>query len=85
MPLNEFPMVNYQGDLYMGQDGACYEATRYPQQVDALDMLQAGPMHLEVPQSEAEALKLGALTSMIHEPGILTRPTGPGVCVCVCV
>ncbi len=27
-PFNEMPMVNYQGDLYMGIDGARYEVTR---------------------------------------------------------
>ena len=29
-PFNETPMVNYQGDLYMGTDEARYEVTKYP-------------------------------------------------------
>ena len=35
-------MVNYQGDLYMGIDGARYEVTKYPERVDALGVLQTG-------------------------------------------
>ena len=39
-PFIETPMVNYQGDLYMGTDGARYEVTKYPELVDALGVLQ---------------------------------------------
>lgn len=39
-PFQETPMVNYQGDLYMGKDGAWYEVTWYLEQVDALGTLQ---------------------------------------------
>ena len=39
-PFNEYFMVNYQGDLYMGIDVARYEVTRYPEHVDALGVLQ---------------------------------------------
>ena len=48
-------MVNYQGDLYIGQDGARYDVTNYPQQVESLGVLQAGDTHLEVPHFELEA------------------------------
>ena len=40
IPFNETPMVNYQGDLYMGTDGARYVVTKYPDLVDALGVLQ---------------------------------------------
>ena len=33
-------MVNYQGDQYMGTDGARYVVTKYPDLVDALGILQ---------------------------------------------
>ena len=39
-PFNETPMVNYQGDQYMGTDGARYVVTKYPDLVDALGVLQ---------------------------------------------
>ena len=39
-PFHETPMVNYQGDLYMGTDGARYEVTKYPEHVDSLGVLQ---------------------------------------------
>ena len=45
-PFQEFPEVNYQGDLYIGKDGAHYQVTRYPQQIDSHGVLQAGPIEL---------------------------------------
>ena len=39
-PFNETPMVNYQGDQYMGTDEARYVVTKYPDLVDALGVLQ---------------------------------------------
>ena len=39
-PFNETPMVYYQGDQYMGTDGARYVVTKYPDFVDALGVLQ---------------------------------------------
>lgn len=33
-PFNEAPMVYYQGDLYIGQDGARYEITKHAQRID---------------------------------------------------
>ena len=39
-PFHEVPMVNYQGDQYMGTDGERYVVTKYPELVDALGVLQ---------------------------------------------
>ena len=71
-PFNQFPMVNYQGDLYMGKDGSRYQVTKYPQQVDACGVLQAGPMSFEVPNPEAT-------TSGLNKIGTSTNPTGLGL------
>ena len=30
------PWLNYQDDMYMGKDGACYDITKHPKLVDAL-------------------------------------------------
>lgn len=70
-PFSVFPMVNYQGDLYMGQDGARYEVTRYPQQIDTMGVLQAGPM-----PSQEETLNHGTPTSGVDGIGTSTKPHG---------
>ena len=33
-PFELNPMVNYQGDLYIGKDGARYDVTRHPDRID---------------------------------------------------
>lgn len=72
-PFNKFPMVNYQGDLYMGKDGSRYEVTRYPQQVDACGVLKVGPMSSKVSNHEARPT-----SSMLNTAGTSTNPTGLG-------
>lgn len=54
----------------MGQDGACYEFTRYPLQIDALGVLQA---NRPIP-SQAETFNHGASTSMADGIGNATKP-----------
>ena len=43
------PWVNYQADMYMGEDGARYEVTEYPENVDIMGALprseQMDPKH----------------------------------------
>ena len=34
-PFEKYPWVNYQGDMYMGDDGARYEVTESPENIDA--------------------------------------------------
>ena len=38
-PFEQFPRVNYQGDMYVGNDGARYEVTKHPQLIDAIGLL----------------------------------------------
>ena len=38
-PFERSPMVNYQGDMYVGKDGARYEVTEFPHMVDATGFL----------------------------------------------
>ncbi|KAI5063161.1 hypothetical protein GOP47_0021708 [Adiantum capillus-veneris] len=52
-PFNDLPLGNYQGDLYMGKDGARYEVTKYPEKVDALGVLQ--PDKVTAVENEAES------------------------------
>ena len=35
-PFDKKPLVSYQGNLYIGKDGARYEVTRYPYQIDPI-------------------------------------------------
>ena len=63
-PFSKFPRVNYQGDLYMGYDGSRYQVTKYPHQVDAYGVLQAGPLPSKpmsggVPDQEASTSRFG--------------------------
>ena len=60
-PFSELPLVNYQGDLYMGMDGARYEVTKHPNQVDALGVLQTG--QAPIAEQEAESYHEQAGTS----------------------
>ena len=72
-------MVNYQGDLYIEQDGARYDVTNYPQQVDLLGVLQAGATHLEVPHFEPKSQTARASVPMSKQAGTSSKPTGPGM------
>ena len=38
-PFKKSPMVNYQGDMYVGKDGARYKVTELPHMVDATGLL----------------------------------------------
>ena len=52
-PFNEFPMVNYQGDLYIAKDGSRFQVTKYPHQIDTFGVLQARPMPSMIRDHEA--------------------------------
>ena len=70
-PFTETPMVNYQGDLYMGTDGARYEVTKYPELVDALGVLQTH----RVPTMEQTADSLqeqDGRSNYVEDPGTHT-------------
>ena len=68
-PFNETPMVNSQGDQYMGTDGARYEVTKYPDLVDALGVLQTD----KVPTFEQMA------DSLQEQEGRSNRMNDPGM------
>ena len=53
-------MVNRQGDLYMGMDGACYQVTENPTHVDAWGVLQADLLGLGAPTSEQQKPRASA-------------------------
>ena len=40
-PFEKTPWVNYQGDMYIEEDGARYEVTKFPNDVDALGLLHS--------------------------------------------
>ena len=48
-PFMKCPMVNYQGGSYIGQDGAHYEVTNYPFQMNSFGILQANKPPSEEP------------------------------------
>ena len=58
------PWVNYQADMYMGEDGARYEVTEYPEHVDIMGVLlkseQTDPRNDPLPDS--------------NQPGTSTNP-----------
>lgn len=70
-PFNEFPMVNYQGDLYIAEDGSRFQVTKYPHQIDTFRVLQARPMSSTVRDHEAT-------TSGLDKAGTSTNPMGLG-------
>ena len=41
MPFEKLSWVNYQGEMYIKEDGARYEVTKHPHKVDAFGMLHA--------------------------------------------
>ena len=47
-----FPIVNYQGDLYMGKDRARYQVTKYPKKVDVLCVFQVDLINSKAPKFE---------------------------------
>ena len=40
-PFEKMPWVNYQGDMYIREDGARNKVTKHPHKVDAFGMLCA--------------------------------------------
>ena len=64
-------------EIYIQQDEAWHDVMTYPQQVDALGIIQVGPIHLGVSWSKVKVLKLGTLT--INQLGISTKPKGQGM------
>ena len=38
-PFEKLSWVNYQGDMYIGEDGSRYESTLYPKNADVMGML----------------------------------------------
>ena len=58
------PWVNYQADMYMGEDGARYEVTEYPEQVDIMGVL---------PKSEQTDPRNNPLPNP-NQPGTSTNP-----------
>lgn len=72
-------MVNYQGDLYMGQDGARYEATNYPQQVDVFGVIKEEMEPLEEPYYGSKMQMAKASTQFNEQARPSHKPTGSGM------
>ena len=53
-PFYAAPLVNYQGDLYIGSDGARYEVTEYPDRIDPSGVLRATPKNKTTPPPDAD-------------------------------
>ena len=79
-------MVNCQDDLYMGVDGACYQVTKYPTQVDAWGVLQMDLLGLEAPKVELQKSRASAKettreptsNAATHEAGTSHKPMSSG-------
>ena len=52
------PWVNYQGDIYMGQEGVRYVVTKDPDNVDKWGQVVKEPNDEEPPYEESNELKL---------------------------
>ena len=52
------PWVNYQGEMYVGQEGACYQVKKEPDNVDKLGQLVIVQKIEEPPYEETHELKL---------------------------
>ena len=52
------PWVNYQGEMYVGQEGACYQVTEEPDNVDKLGQWVIVQKVEEPPYEETHELKL---------------------------
>ena len=52
------PWVNYQGEMYVGQEGACYQLTAEPNNMDKLGQLVNVQKIEEPPYEETHELKL---------------------------
>ena len=60
------PWVNYQGDMYMGQEGSCYQVTTEPDNVDKLGQLVTIQKIQELPYEETHELKLFTSVKATH-------------------
>lgn len=69
MPFNEFPTVNDQKHIYIGEHNAWYNVTTYTQHESALGILQASPTYLEISWPKVEVLK--------HRISKCAKSTGP--------
>ena len=65
-PFEEKPLVIYQGNLYIGKDGARYEVTRYPYQIDPYGVIQTEPNTTRRLSPSANASKENATTSPLN-------------------
>ena len=58
MALDPSPWVNYQGEMYVGQEGSCYQVMEEPNNVDKLGQLVTFQKVEELPYEETHELKL---------------------------
>ena len=58
MAFNPAPWVNYQGDIYMGQEGVRYIVTRDPNNVDKWTQIVKEPKEEEPTYEESNEVKL---------------------------
>ena len=58
MTFDPSPWVNYQGEIYVGQEGSCYQVTTDPNNVDKLGQLFNVKKNEEPPYEETLELRL---------------------------
>ena len=76
-PFEKYPWVNYQGDMYMGDDGARYEVTKSPENIDASGNLHTSKNNPQPsdqsqefthPQGKGKATRLGKQSNPFLDP-----------------
>ena len=85
-PFQEAPLVNYQGNLYIGQDGARYKVTKFPYQIDPygevrtrIETWETSHLNVEKPKADAPFLARTIerypepLWSIVNEPDLDQR------------
>ena len=61
-PFDKYHWVNYQGDMYMGDDGARYEETESPENIDA-----SGNLHIS--KNNPQTLDQSQIKEFTHPQG----------------
>ena len=68
MAIDPSPWVNYQGDIYMGQEGVQYQVVNEPNKVDKWGQVVNAQKQEELPYEETQELKLLNTLKVTHIP-----------------
>ena len=74
-PFEKAPWVNYQGDMYVGEDGTRYKVTDHPHKVDATGYLLTDMNDVEdISQRRGIGPNLPTASRGFKGPGTSTNP-----------